>query len=194
MHLRSWLVAAVLVAMACALSRADDARMPYRVSVGAAYGDPLGPESLRDALERQLVTGLRLAECFERVDVADEEADARADLIVEVILDEFDQSTRYDVSVATQNREDGDPESKQRYTAVASALLYLQVRRGADRALVKMNRTHPVASRRAEPGVDVRSEVYAGLIDTIVRQTRSFLCKPTRKKWEKQIQDARPAD
>jgi len=197
MGLRTWLAVVVLGSAVGAVSHAASPPLPYRISIAAAYGDPLGPESLRDELERELVARLRKAECFLGVEAQTAETAHEADLIVEVIIDRFDQGMHYDVSIATQHREDGDPDSKRQYSAGVEAVLYLQVRRAKDRALVKMERSNAGVSHHAEPGVDVRFEVYADLVDMVVRKTRSFLCKPSQKKWEKQIRQARlpdPAD
>ena len=44
---------------------------------------------------------------------------------------------------------------------------------------------------------DARQEAASALVETAVRKTLSYLCKPSAKKWEKQIREARrmgPAD
>ena len=171
----------------------DDAPRPYRLVVLAAYGEPLGPESLRDELERELAEMLDVDRCFESVVRSTSDAAKEADLIVEVILDRYHEDTRHDVTIVTQQRS-GEPGSNLQWSAVIETVVHLQVRRASDRAVVKMKRKHEMVTRRAQPVEDTRFEARATLLEGIVRQVRSYLCKVSPEKWEKQIRQARPVD
>lgn len=169
---------------------ADDAPRPYRLVVFAAYGEPLGPEALRDELERELVEMLDVDRCFQSVVRSTADAADEADLIVEVILDRYHEDTRHDVTIATEKRS-GEPGNALQWSATIEAVVHLQVRRARDRAVVKMKRKHERVTRRAQPVEDTRFEARATLIEGIVRGVRSYLCKVSPEKWEKQIRQAR---
>ena len=174
-------------------SAADDTPLPYRLVVLAAYGEPLGPESLRDELERELAERLELDHCFESVVRSGADGATEADLIVEVILDRYREDTHHDVTIATQKRP-GEPGSDLQWSAGIETVVHLQVRRVADRAVVKIKRKHASVTRHAQPAEDTRFEARAKLLEGIVLDVRSYLCKVSPQKWEKQIRQARLPD
>ena len=193
MFLRAGPLAVILAGLVCvSTSAAKEPPRPYRVMVLAAYGEPLGPESLRDDLERELVERLDGDRCFESVVRSTSDAAAEADLIFEVILDRYLEETQYDVTIATQNRP-GEQGSNLQWSAGIEAMVHLQVRRAADRAVVTMKRKRESVNRRAQPVEDTRFEARVTLVESIVHEVRSYVCKVSPGKWEKQIRQARPA-
>jgi hypothetical protein len=193
MRFNKRLLAVLLVGVALVSTHAaEDAPAPYRLVILVAYGEPLGPESLRDGLERELAERLELDRCFESVVRSMSEIDAakEADLIVEVILDGYREDTHHDVSIATQNRL-GEPGSDLQWNANVEAMVHLQVFRAGDRALVKMKRKQVSVTRRAQPAEDTRFEARSNFFEAIVRKARSYLCGVSPKRWEKLIEQAR---
>jgi len=71
--------------------------------------------------------------------------------------------------------------------------VHLQVRRAADRAVVMIKRKRESVNRRAQPVEDTRFEARVTLIESIVHEVRSYVCKVSAGKWEKRIRQARPA-
>jgi hypothetical protein len=166
-------------------------RLPYELGVKVSYGHPIGPESLRDELQRMLVNYLGRSGCFGELSLIREESESDADLILDILLDDYREEHEYGMSIAALNSPDILPEQKQNQVAVISAFVEIDLRERGAPAPARSRRHKQVIAHRPQFDEDAEYEARFRFLDDTARYARDFVCRGSDKKLTKEIERAR---
>lgn len=178
-----------LVALAPTLGAARDAApAPFDVVVRVHWGDDsVGPESLREEVERSVVRQLDRAACFDsltRYAVGEPQAedDGDADLLFSIEIRNLEVREEWDVSVSERTSPNQQPSATDDdLTATVAFDLIFDLALLPEELSLKRKRLHHEKSYRPEFGEDPREHVREEVIQDLSRSARSFVCKGTRK-------------
>ena len=167
---------------------ARDPALPYRLSVSVEWGQPLGPESFRDALRRQLVLEITAKRCFRSVQERPPESPTADDLSLRLFVDGFREETEFEVGIAERN--DPQYDTGRKMIAWLDADFHAQVQAPGGERPVREQAFHRKSSWRPLYREDPRQQVQLKMIETVARATRKFVCKGSPAAWAKQVAEA----
>jgi hypothetical protein len=163
---------------------------PYRLALDVSYGEPTGSESFREDLERSLLH--ELARCFDAVQSLDaEDGGSERDLTLRIVIDDFEEETSFDVSMAQLNSPDAEPDTKRQLVVQFRANFQFELLTVPDSGVVRSKRNFQHAAHRPVLNEDPRYEARLKLIEGVVRFARGFACKGSAKKLEREVERAR---
>ncbi len=176
------------MALCCVVgpAAAADTPLPYRLAVSVGWGQPVGPESLRDALETELVSELRRAACFEAILRRGAQAAETAELSLRLVLGGYREETEYDYSVHQGAAPDLD--TSQRARSLVEAEVESVVATVPQGAVVRERRHKQRASWRPLWQEDPRDAAQRQFVEELARSVRKFVCKGSADKWAGQIE------
>ena len=177
----------VAIAMAGTAIAAD--RLPFTVDVQMHLGAEPGSESLREALEREVLTELNARGCFRDFrPAADPEERPPAPLLLELTIAGVVEETRYEQSQA---------ERMNPTDAVGTALGYVEVVEatiGVRLAVTSASTTlrqdafrRTVARRPMTMTENARERAREDFAREIARRARAFACKGSEARLEREI-------
>jgi hypothetical protein len=186
----AWLIGLALAAPAPL--RAEDRGGPtYGLVVEVTYGEPRGPEGLRDELQFEITSALAAAGRFRAVRARPDPAPAADELLLRVVLDGYEEEIVFDASIAERTSPGAPPDVAQRLEARIRADLRLEVRTLPDTALVRHKTVRVQGARRPALDEDPRHEAELELVSEAVRAVRSFAGRGSPARWSAEIERAR---
>ena len=188
-----FLPAALLCGAAVLAGEGD--RLPYRIEVEVGYGEPAGPQRLRDEVRLGLVRALENAACFQEVGSFDPELTEPGDaLLLRVTIDDFEDRLVHDSSIAQRTSPNALPhEEAQRMTARLEGNVRLEIVVIPQRHAVRRSGFMLAESYRPRMTEDARHEVERRWVDLLVAKSRSFACRGAAKKLAREIAEATAA-
>lgn len=186
--------AAAALAVLCAFAPAAGGRKdaaPYSVAVEVAYGERVGSESMREWAAREVVRELDEAACFAVVRGFRPEEPEQADLLVRVVVDNFEEKSEYETSMAQRDDPNAPPTARMRLIASLEIWGRLQIRTLPDLATVRERAMHLERGYRPGAGEDPAYEVRLMVVDALSEEVRRWACKGARKKLPEEIERAR---
>jgi len=162
----------------------------HSVAVEIVFGTPPGPERLRDRVTESVVDLLGASRCFAAVEPA--RTEGQQDLLLRVMLDEFEDATRHDASIGERVSPNSNPmDLASRVVAVVSALVRLELRVGGEGgALVRSKRFLAAESHRPQHLEDPRPVAEDRFVERLARDIRAFACKGDPAKLSREIDRA----
>lgn len=166
--------------------------VPYHLRVDVTYGEPRGPATVVEDLERELLARLDAAACFLSVDpVSTERTIDGPRLVLHVRLEAFEERLDVEMSIAQRSQNRPPQETAQSQVASVETIVQLDVREPDATSTVRSRR---FASRRSwrplfleDPAVEARDR----LVQEIARTVEGFVCKGSPTKWQRWIERAR---
>jgi hypothetical protein len=104
----------------------EPATLPYTLSIRVGYGEPAGPTSVSDEVERLTLHHIESRKWFEDVRILGADEAPETDLFLRVRLEEYEEETIYETSMAGRLEAD-DPLSQRRYRAVFSVIVRMEL-------------------------------------------------------------------
>jgi hypothetical protein len=190
-HLKSAFLTTALLALCASVEAKDQEPLPYDVGVAIRYGNVGGPERYRQELEHRLIHGLGQKSCFRKVERFDPQHPGLSSLELLILIDEFEETMQYDVSMATLNDPRSSEEVQRQVTAQAEARIRLELRTLPEFAVVRSRDLTLHESYRPVFREDPRYEVRRLMVDELIKLARGFACKGSSKKLTRQIEAAR---
>lgn len=168
-----------LAVVAAASARASEPSTPYRVAVSVRWGSHGGSEAFRADLARRLAGTL---ECFARVELSDEgRAAPDADLLLEVVLSDLLEETRYDDTISDTLQSE-DPAHELRREARFEVTMDATLATRATGTVVRRKHARAHAARRPVfIGEDPQEYARAEAVDGIIRDVRKAACRDGAK-------------
>jgi hypothetical protein len=164
----------------------------YPLLVQVAYGREVGPESLREQLEREVVRRISDEQCFAAVDNFDPEADpAQGGLLFRLVVQDVDDRTNWEVPLAYRERSGGMPDATQAQVTMLRAEIVLQLLTLPDFIPVRRNDFTTERGYRPQHEEDAKYEVRLLMLDHLAEEGRKFACKGSAKKLAREIERAR---
>jgi len=178
---------------AAAGSTDEPESLPYAVAVQVVYGEPRGPDSLRDEIRRRVVHDLSSRGWFEDVAafVEGETQTQTAELLLHVTLDELRRETRYATSMAARQEQD-DPLSRQQFTVEFSVNVTVDLFLMPEGVAVRSGRFREATSRPPRyPGEDAEAAIRDEALDNLARSIRKAAFKGSLDKLGQAIERER---
>lgn len=171
---------------------------PYDVAVRVIWGDEsMGPESLRERVEWQVVQSLDSSGCYrslyplqpkESVESAEE---ANPDLVLRIELSDLEVREDWELSVADRTaRHVPEEETDDDRTATVAFDARYELALWPEERVVRHKTLRHSATYRPHRGEDPREAVRDQAIAALGRSVRSFVCK-RRGKLPREIEQAR---
>jgi hypothetical protein len=166
----------------------------FSLSVQVAYGKQTGPESLRELLENEIIRRIAEEGCFRAVGRFEPEAEAPdADLLVRLVIQDVEDRTDYETSLAYRDRQDQAPDEKKKLIASLEVEAALQMVTLPESAEVRRRDFRTTRSYRPEYNEDGSYEVKLRMLEHLAEESRRFACKGAGKKLAKEVEQARAA-
>ncbi len=165
--------------------------LPYRLAVEARFGAQRGPGRLLDEVRLELLSALDRAHCFDSVETLGDPRDVAVDLLLRVTLDNVEERTDVETSLAARNDPDSTPDVSRQMVAQVEALVTAEILLADRSAVVRSRRFLQANQWRPVLNEDPRYEARTLMVDQLVSTVRSFACKGKAKKWAKQLARAR---
>lgn len=164
---------------------------PYELAIEVAYGEQKGPESLREWAEREIVHEVDEAGCFSAARAFRFDGAAQSDLLVRVVLDEFEEHTEYEMTLAQRADPYAPPAERSGLIARLEVRGQIQMRTLPERHPVRQRVLHADRGYRPTFGEDAEYEVRRLLVEALAQDVRRWLCKGARKKLRDEVERAR---
>lgn len=194
MSLRISQVGCALLAVACCLGGPAAAgrkeAAPYDVVVRVEYEFRAGAESMREWAEREIVRELDESGCFRSVAGFDAEHPGQADLLLRVVVENFEEKKQYETSLAQRDDPHTAPMDRLRYVASLEIWGHTELCTFPGRRPVRSRALHLTRGFRPLFGEDAEYEVRRLLIEALGDETRVWACKGARKKLPREIEQA----
>jgi hypothetical protein len=188
--------AAIAAALAglCSFAPAAGGRKavaPYSVAVEVAYGERVGSESMREWAARELVREIDEAGCFATVRMFHDDDPEQADLLVRVVVDNFEEKSEHETTMAQRDDPNAPPTERLRLIASLEVWGSAQMRTLPGRAIVRERSLHLERGYRPSPGEDPAYEVRLLVVEALSEDVRRWACKGAGKKLPEEIERAR---
>jgi hypothetical protein len=181
---------AILFAVAPALG-GGKGPAPYELAVAVVYGDNRGSESVREWAEREIVREIDEADCFVAAQRFRADDASRGDLLLRVVVDDFEEKTDYETTLARRDNPNAPPTEHLRLIANLEIWGRLELWTLPDRQPVRDRTLHLQRGYRPALGEDPDYEVRRLLIEALSEEVRRWTCKGARKKLPEEIERAR---
>lgn len=164
--------------------------LPYKLGVRVTHGESAGPAAMLADLRRGLLEALNNAACFESVRVVDG-AVSNADLLLEVVIIDIEEQTRYGISMATLSSPNTEPGTDKQLVATVRGAFRVELLTVPASARIRSREFIQVGSHRPVLNEDPRAEARWEMLNEAVRSLRVFACKGSEKKVARAIEQAR---
>ena len=164
--------------------------LPYKLGVRVTHGKPAGPAAMRADLRRGLLEALNNAACFESVRGVDAAA-SNTDLLLEVVIIDIEEETRYDISMATLSSPNTEPGTDKQLVATVRGEFHVELLTVPASARIRSRKFIHIGSHRPILNEDPRAEARWEMLNEAVRSLRVFACKGSEKKVARAIEQAR---
>ncbi len=180
-----------VLALAVPVSAAD--AFPYHLAVDVGFDRAGGPDTLRQTILSDLLLKLRANGCYR--DVSAQKDAQPADLLLRVVLSQYEERVEHDLTLGDSVRADG-PQNRNLYTAMFSVRVELDLRlAGEPGESLRSNRIAVRTQARprglAEDESMMRERVRDEGIFDLIRSATRHACRGSRKKLDKQVTQAR---
>ena len=166
----------------------------YSIAVQVAYGKEVGPESLRQLLETEIMRLVVESGCFRAVARFDPEAEVHeADLHLRLVIQEVEDRTDYETSLAYRDRKDRAPDEKKKMISTLVVGAALQILTLPESAEVRRRDFKSTRRYRPEYDEDGTYEVKRIMLEHLADESRRFACKGAGQKLAKEVERARAA-
>jgi hypothetical protein len=164
----------------------------YSLMVQVAYGREVGPESLREQLEREIVRQISDKQCFAAVDNFDpQEQPAQGALLFKLVVQDVEDRTNWEVPLAYRERSGAMPDTKQAQVTRLKAEIALQLLTLPDFVQVRRDDFATERGYRPQHGEDAKYEVRMIMLEHLAEEGRKFACKGSAKKLAREVERAR---
>jgi hypothetical protein len=164
----------------------------YPLMVQVAYGREVGPESLREQLEREIVRQISDQQCFAAVDNFDpEEQPPQGALLFKLVVQDVDDRTNWEIPLAYRERSGAMPDTKQAQVTHLKASVALQLLTLPEFIPVRRNDFTSERGYRPQYGEDAKFEVRMLMLEHLAEEGRKFACKGSAKKLAREVERAR---
>jgi len=185
------ILAILFLAPPAAVRAGKNEPRPYPLTVDVVWGDPVGPETWREDLERHVLQELVDRHCFTSVGRFDPEREPAPPLVLRVQVDDYLEQTTYGVGISALEAPDADPETKQSLVAEIKALFQLRLVHLPGGGEVRQKHFADRVTYRPVMGEDPRFIARTRLLESARRTIASFVCKGSAAAFEKQLTQAR---
>lgn len=171
----------LLLASAAAAQAAADRPVPGRLGISVRYGEPRGPEALREELERELLAAVERAGCVQQVMLgAPPDPHQQGELLFEMVLQGLEEVIEYDSSLAERVSPDAMPQAEHALLARIRARISFELRALTPPRSLKSRRLQRESSSRPIFQEDARELARAQFVEDLVRSAAAFVCKNSR--------------
>ncbi|HXV76662.1 MAG TPA: hypothetical protein VD788_10115 [Candidatus Polarisedimenticolaceae bacterium] len=176
---------ALLAASAVCLAATPAA--PYDLIVHVVWGDEsVGPESLREQVERSVVRWLDAAACYHSLARFDDDHaspnDDVSDLLFTIEISNLEVREDWEVSIAERTSPDQQPgETDDDLVATVGFDVDFVLQLLPERQALRQRSFRHEKSYRPRFGEDARESVRDEAIDDLARSARSFVCNRRKK-------------
>jgi len=184
---------ALALAAAPALAGKDEPR-PYTLAVDVGWGDPIGPESVREDVERAVVHELGRRGCFAALERYEPDDPTPSDLLLTIDIDEFFEQSRFGLSVAGVNSPNAPPDTGRAQVAELRAMFDIRLSTVDGDRTVRAKRFGENASYRPVMSEDPRYVAHQRWLESLQRSISHFLCKGSQARFEKEVAQAEPPE
>jgi len=165
--------------------------LPYALAVQVVYGDPKGPEAVREEIRRRVVHDLASRDWFEDVHAFVEGEAQSAEVLLHVTLDDLRRATRYATSMAARQEQD-DPLSRQQFTVEFSVDVTVDLFVMPEGVAVRSSRFRETTSRPPRfPGEDTEAAAREEALANLTRSIRKAAFKGSLEKLGRSIERER---
>lgn len=175
-----------------AAAAGDDAPLPYALRIEVAEGTRRSPASLRSEIELALRLKFAREACVEQIeDARAPRADA---LALRVLVDDYREETRWGIGIVARAQPTGghDPELDSEVVLDVTAQAELHVERDRPPVRLKTFSVH-ITKTPEMPGQDAAAVGRAQIVDKVVKEAYALLCKGSRRKLVRDIEEGRSA-
>ncbi|MCP3980008.1 MAG: hypothetical protein GY716_11950 [bacterium] len=149
---------------------------PYALHLEVDWGQPVGPERLRDQVEDDLVFALRVAACVASVDLSAPAQPGPNDRVLRVRIDNLIDETEFEVSIAERSSPTAMPDTARRFAAHLGADFGFALI-SPEGEVLSSKRFRVDRSHRPVLDEDPHYEVERKLVEEAVRLGRVWTCK-----------------
>jgi len=167
---------------------------PYTVAVDVDYEGRKGPATFSQELTATLVRELSDALCFISVVRLTPDSTQPADLVLQVRLADYLESTSHETNLATVYSPDQHPDVAHLQVSFIESYFYIELLTYPPGLFVDSRRFKLAAVHRPLLDEDPRIEARLQLIDDAARKIRSFACKGKAKNFISKVEAAQPRD
>ncbi len=166
--------------------------LPWELAIHVSWGRFRGPDVWRTNLENWLVLRFQRDDCFASNVVYDEEAEDPADLVMHVIIEDYEEQQVYDVSQAALNDPNAPPELANAHSVRVQASFDLLLLTVPEAARVRSRELTAEANYTPRfVGEDAARGARLKLVESVGRAAIALACKGNEKKLEKAVAEAR---
>jgi hypothetical protein len=162
--------------------------------VQVVYGQPAGPEALREEVEFSLIHGVATARCFDQVTHFKGGGRPDGELLLKVYLDEFREKTEHFASQAATQDPDAHPDLKNAISIAFEVQVHFELLTVERPARVRSRQYRQDEWYRPRSFEDPRQAARRLLIEGVTEKGRAFACKGSSKKLAKEISAAKPLE
>jgi hypothetical protein len=171
-----------------------DERLPYELAVRIGFGTEPGAVSLADDVAQALLPDLRAQGCFREVHLAAAQGVPEGDVLLDLTLSEIHEELRYEQSLAQRAQPIEPGAAALAYVAVFSLHAVLRLAALPSGTVVRESQFHVAAERRPRtPEDDARAGARIDALRDLTRKARGALCRGSRSKLSRGIEEARRA-
>jgi hypothetical protein len=184
--------AVIVVALFAGVARsAETGPLPYTLAVDVLYGEPKGPESLRDEIRLRIVQDLTARAWFKKVVEFGGDGSDTADVVLNVTLDDLRRETHYSTSMAARQEQD-DPISRQQFTVEFSVDVTVDLFVMPDGVALRSTRLRESYGRPPRyPGEDTEAAIREEALVDLVQSVRRAAFKGSAEKLGREIERQR---
>lgn len=174
-------------------SRATAEPLPFALSVQVSFAESSPSPTLRDEIERRILDVVGSRACFAsaRAVPPDETDRPPGDLLLDLVLGEVRDETRYDQTLAGAMNPD-DPDAQIQYSVVLSIQVSERIVALPGGVQLRAQRFRPQVERRPMYiGDDARSFAKEELLSILAKRAASIACDVSKKKAKQAVDAAR---
>lgn len=172
------------------LAGKDETR-PYPLALEVVWGDPAGPESWREELERALADEIGARNCFRSVERHDPNRVPATPLVLRVSIGDYIERSTFGVGISALETPDAAPETRQSQVAEIKATFDLQLISLPGDAEVRSRRFGDRVAYQPVMNEDPRYESRSRMLNSVSMTIATFVCKGSNDKFEKDLARAR---
>jgi hypothetical protein len=181
------------VAGSAPISSGDSEALPYTLAIRVEYGEPTGPTSVSDEVERLTLHHIESRMWFEDARVLEGSGPPETDLFLQVVLDEYEEETIYETSMAGRLEAD-DPLARRRYHAIFSVIVRMRLIHVPDGVTLRTRRFRVQYSRAPEYTDEALEDALrADAVREIAQGIRRATAKGNLEKLGRKIESLRAA-
>ena len=168
-----------------------DQPRPYPLALEVAWGDPSGPETWREELERAIADEIGGRNCFRSVGHHDPSRVPEPPLMLRVSISDFIERSTYGVGIWALEAPDAPPGTRQSQVAEIRAMFDLQLISLPGEVDVRSRRFGDRVSYQPVMQEDPRYESRSRLSKSVSMTIATFVCKGSNDRFARELARAR---